>query len=439
MNTTEEGEGENTPLNTKLLTLDVKIDRRVSNVVRVWEYKDSTVLSVIITNLLSCYRKGQTLVYSRDTSNTPSKKRLITTRRVISAVDWLHSQGYVINHKGKAHKRKEKRVVSRLEYTQKLLDTFQVDENTVVEQGSSSLPISCEVLYNQEVELVVLRDENKKPISFRMTKEVREMQQLVAKLNEINESVEVRDGEGNLLTNLYCRIFKDDFKTGGRYFRGDTLRIKNKPNRARLDITIDGEEVSEIDVVAMNAQLCGVLAGLNWLDLPDDPYTLMCDEEDNEVERHVAKHAMLMALNCESDSEAEGAIRKEIRKLSEEEASILPTKSGKEWLRRVKESFPEVGHMMCNENCFGMKLQYLDSQVATKVLSIFVEKGIPILPIHDSFVVQRKHEDLLLNILGVGFRQVVVDETDYEGYWPLTVTRAYRVGKEGIQEDTIIL
>jgi hypothetical protein len=43
----------------------------------------------------------------------------------------------------------------------------------------------------------------------------------------------------------------------------------------------------------------------------------------------------------------------------------------------------------------GVKLQHLDASIAEQVILTFVKRGIPILPIHDSFIVPQEQDDLL--------------------------------------------
>jgi hypothetical protein len=78
----------------------------------------------------------------------------------------------------------------------------------------------------------------------------------------------------------------------------------------------------------------------------------------------------------------------------------------------------------------GLRLHYVDSQIAERVLLHFAARDIVCLPIHDSFIVQRKHSDELAMVMRavykaeVGFepkiKRVVADpeaaEGDYSAY-----------------------
>ena len=55
----------------------------------------------------------------------------------------------------------------------------------------------------------------------------------------------------------------------------------------------------------------------------------------------------------------------------------------------------------------GLRLQRLDSDIAEKVLLHFAQKGIAILPLHDSFLMHYGHEGLLDSVMRKAFEDVV--------------------------------
>jgi hypothetical protein len=54
----------------------------------------------------------------------------------------------------------------------------------------------------------------------------------------------------------------------------------------------------------------------------------------------------------------------------------------------------------------GIQLMYRDSQVAANVLAYFTQVGIPVLCIHDSFIIQARHQEQLASFMQ--------DATSYE-------------------------
>ena len=87
-------------------------------------------------------------------------------------------------------------------------------------------------------------------------------------LNEVNASYTFIDSEGALLDNSQIvRIFNGSFAAGGRFYRHDILAIPNsmlddngnkvrlEPGKTRLGVTIDGENVAEVDFVCLHPTL----------------------------------------------------------------------------------------------------------------------------------------------------------------------------------------
>jgi hypothetical protein len=71
----------------------------------------------------------------------------------------------------------------------------------------------------------------------------------------------------------------------------------------------------------------------------------------------------------------------------------------------IKLSFKEVGELVkqfkekhrpiLNRIGQWAKMQFLDSQIAERIFTNLVKQKIPVLGIHDSFIVQKEHENIL--------------------------------------------
>ena len=53
----------------------------------------------------------------------------------------------------------------------------------------------------------------------------------------------------------------------------------------------------------------------------------------------------------------------------------------------------------------GVHLQNLDSRMSLEILSRFLEKDVPVLPVFDSFIVERKHEKELKGVMDAVYQQ----------------------------------
>jgi hypothetical protein len=89
-------------------------------------------------------------------------------------------------------------------------------------------------------------------------------------------------------------------------------------------------------------------------------------------------------------------------------AGVKPSKFGLKWAE-VSEAIiafhePIAHHFYTG---FGLRLQRMDSDIAEKVLLHFAEKGIAVLPLHDSFLMHQGYETWLEPVMKTAFEEVV--------------------------------
>lgn len=230
-------------------------------------------------------------------------------------------------------------------------------------------------------------------MKFRRDKEVVEIEDFVRNLNELNESHDILDKNGYRLSNLYCRIFNTDLTHGGRYYRADILNIDNSDNY-RLDITMDGESVVEVDYSGLHIHIAAAENG-TLEHLPDDPYSLVGVEGD----RKVVKLATNIMLNCRSKRSAVAAINRELERVKSSYTS------GVKLYEDIHSAFSFVGDVFGRQDSYGLYLQSQDSKLATKVMEPFLEMNMPILPVHDSFITKQRMVEVLCWKMGEAFRE----------------------------------
>jgi hypothetical protein len=378
--------------NTRLLTYDIKVYSKVSSVVREWKQKDGEAIGVVITNLVSCYRKNRKLVYSRNTGEKALSKKGITTGRIKKAVDYLTKSGYTHNYIGKAHALEEKRVVSYILPTDLFIEKFCNDVEAVR---------IAELAYQDSYAYIELRDEDKNPVIFRTTERTKKLEEVVRKLNILNDICTIRDGNGDVLNNFYCRVFNIDFSRGGRFYRSDVLRIKNDES-SRLDITINGNPVVEIDYGNLHFRIAAAREGIDLETVGSDVYSAMLDPEDMSASnRKIIKLAVNIMFNSLNEKKAQGAIQSEINKRKDENYTLG---KASQVMSLIRNAYPQFKDIFCMGDGFGSALQYHDSELAADVLSVMIEKNIPCLPVHDSFIIAREHCGLLSDTMGDCFR-----------------------------------
>ena len=198
------------------------------------------------------------------------------------------------------------------------------------------------------------------------------------------------------------RIFSQgDINKGGRFYRGWWQSV---PSIYRPHIVINGEKTVEIDYSAVAFKILYEEAGVE-LDMKDDPYDIGLPEwiGKDDPRRPLIKTFMTALINDEAGTfKLYPDEQKELGITHAELKQLIYTKHGEiaEYLK--------AGH--------GLRAQFTDSQVAIQIMLGMADKGIPVLPIHDSFIVSHKHELELKKAMDLSFQihcgpdaQVTVD------------------------------
>lgn len=384
--------------NTRLMIYDIVVKRDVSEKVKVLEHKEYNTLACIIYNLISCIRKNRKLVYSRNTAEKCKNKKKISIYKVKKVVDWLEKQGYIVNFIAPPNRDKDERKVSYIVPTLKFVEEFC---------DSTEVQRMAELAYQEAYAYIELRNEDKEPVQFRNTKQTQRLEEVVKKINLLNDICTVRDKFGNVLNNFYCRVFNNDFGHGGRFYRADVLRLPHSEGRlGRYDITINGNPVVEIDYGNLHFRIAAVRERINLDNVSSDVYMgILEPHEKTDSNRAIVKLAVNIMFNSIDDDAAIGAIQMEMNfKYKGDETLTL--KTGTEVFNRVKSAYPQFESLFCNGDGYGSVLQNYDSELAACVLDVMAGKSIPCLPVHDSFIVERQYQRILESAMGECFRKL---------------------------------
>ena len=170
------------------------------------------------------------------------------------------------------------------------------------------------------------------------------------------------------------RVFTRDLQHHGRFY----CPAQNIPGYARLQMTMNGEQVVEFDFSGMHVALAYSRCRAT---LDGDPY------EIPGFTREQAKLGLLTAFNATSLQAALASLtdaRKGKRVIaSRKEASVL--------LEVLKARHGPIASMLCSDA--GMTLMNPDSRVMLTAADRLIARGIPFVPIHDSIVVPLQYED----------------------------------------------
>jgi hypothetical protein len=202
------------------------------------------------------------------------------------------------------------------------------------------------------------------------------------------------------------RIFyRGDWTLGGRYHGGWWQQI---PSKFRDQILINDQYTVEVDFSGFHISLA---YGLEGHQPPDDPYALPVSIGglSKEQQRKDVKDIALTALNAEDRKATFSAFRD---KRNKEQRALPPSQKVKytnalldQLLDNFLKANAPISHYLCADK--GVELMALDGQVTTEIIKHFTDRGVPILTVHDSYIVESAYEQELMDVMQSVTRKIV--------------------------------
>ncbi len=266
-------------------------------------------------------------------------------------------------------------------------------------------------------QLIRLRDSDKQLIDFNDTVQTSRMQRHLIAINKAVDAVKVElPGLGQLTGNVLLiegqafnitatqiyRVFNESFDLGGRFYGP---WYQGLPKQVRRDhLMIGGEHVAEPDYPEHHIRILYALEG-KPLDEDDTPYEIA-----SRWHRKVVKLAVLILLNAGTYPEALGAIRHNntIRELMPEYVDangLLDRRIAEPLIADVKEYHSPIARHF--HSGAGRWLMRVDSDMAERIMLALLKSGVVALPMHDSFIVQARHEGLAREQMEKAFETVI--------------------------------
>jgi len=184
--------------------------------------------------------------------------------------------------------------------------------------------------------------------------------------------------------DLECvRIFSEDFKSAGRFF----CSAQNLSKHERATLTIDDRPTVEIDLKSLFPRL---IYNLNGLEAPED-----CYAADTIEQRELNKRVSMFVLNCASHKEAKNALMSD---------QIISSQKAQEAI----EAFISRHKPIAN-NFFKRawaELQHVESRITDSALAQCHIRDIPVLPVHDSYIVETKHAFKMMDIIISTYKKI---------------------------------
>ena len=197
------------------------------------------------------------------------------------------------------------------------------------------------------------------------------------------------------------RIFnKGSFDVGGRFYGPwwVTLPKHTNPDGSKFNmrqfIRINGNPVVELDYSAQHPTLLYARKGLPP---PHDPYDI------DGYERGVVKQAVLISLNAKDRRGAMGALHTWARDEREKTGLENQFQVPRNIMDDIERTHAPIAEFLCSGAW--KFLQRQDSNIAERVMNHFTAKGIPVLMVHDSFIVEQRHEAELEEVMSEAMTQ----------------------------------
>ena len=197
------------------------------------------------------------------------------------------------------------------------------------------------------------------------------------------------------------RIFNStSFDIGGRFYGG---WWQNIPSAYRGLITVDGKRTVEFDYGRLHPTILYAKRGLK---LNSDAYDIGIGSEHRDVVKQLF-NAMVQMKKPQDRPPRD----------------IKFSHTGKKWKQLrdliIEKHEPIKDRFFCG---MGNQLQFEDSKVAEQVILSFTKENIPILPVHDSFLVQVGYQARLINTMSDAFQAaygVAIDVSDSAKFLPM--------------------
>lgn len=410
------------------------------------------VLELVLSSLIkACHHNGCVAIRRSPNKYTALERYRhdwFAYRGIRHVTDQLLARGFAFWSKGKQKVR-----ISRFWASSSLLELYENACQTVVQK-----PDFHSIGYKS---LIILKDSEKNLIDFKENATTQELLRFTEQINKCNQihfsngirinlnntkeyqyikraihitgcniktvrGIESNDEQGTITDSptdnikfisllpdgfrLY-RVFNDgSFKRGGRYY----ARFQNLQEKYRRQIVLCGHPVAELDYSCLHTVM---LYHREGKPLPPNPYGYA----KGTPERELVKMLLNAIYNSrDQNSSIWSILKKEIQKPKNSHLNkFLFQQNGKgyEYMKDLYKEFTKK-HQDISEHFhsgIGSTLQNIDSKIATQVMLHFVKQKVPILPIHDSFIVPAPYKEELQRVMKEKYEDVMKKEFRVNG------------------------
>jgi len=398
-------------------------------------------LKVLLLNLYLTWRidPDMYVAYSRDEKQYNKRGRFSNRRFsydvLIATVEALLQLGYIDNEPGSQYlwddvNEELYQATSRMRATRRLI-------RLIVKLKIKTKMVQRSV----QDDVIVLKSETRKEKRGRKTVRKKDVIEFTEEPNHVSESRRRLEAYNALLQDTYIdvddehltkkekgkirqydldltrkrvyRIFSNaKWDEGGRFYRAWWMGC---PKILRKYIVINGDYTVELDYSGIHIQLLYAMKGINYAAKQEDAYTL-----DGFPYRDLNKLVFLTAINAKNELNTVLGVWNQLH----EDGKPMPYGlKGHDTIYRtidaLKAKHPQIADMIASGE--GVRLQFIDSQIAEHVVEYFTERRIPILTVHDSFICAAIDEHVLLDQMKLAFTSAVKDwlQLNYKSHMEL--------------------
>ncbi|WP_143473985.1 hypothetical protein [Limnohabitans sp. 15K] len=167
-------------------------------------------------------------------------------------------------------------------------------------------------------------------------------------------------------------------------------RFQNMPKELRAQMLIDGKETVELDYKSNHLMMLIAMLGQP---LPDDPYLAIA--EISECSRDQIKVFTTASLGADSEVKAFNSLKRK--------------RFNKELFNKIKLAATSLYEGLPLFTGVGVMLQSLEGQIALEIMEAGANKGIVVLPVHDSFITTADNESWLWDQMAKQWANNVID------------------------------
>ena len=362
--------------------------------------KYSSHLGCISANLILLHlnRIGEFVFYSRDSNFYKSIKRYnpnkISIRKIRKIIDLLIKHEFIDHRKGRYviyDKKQNKR--SRIRPTLKFLNLMR------------RYFVKRQHILRADTDVIILKNPKKYLKDYQDNQYTKKIRSECLNYNKslslnklgLSKSKQVKDylrkKNIDLKNKSYQRIFNGDFKHGGRFYGPWWLNI---PSELRQFITINNNKTLEYDYASLIIHQIYSEVGLNYFEentYSNDPYLL---RGVPDTERKVNKAIIQIALNCSDFEGLNTALLRQYKK-----GKLTGTKPRKKEVEKRLNIFREMNPKISSfiySRC-ALRFQFQDSEIARKIINRCSMYLIPLLSVHDSFIVEETNRNFIIDTM----------------------------------------